>query len=188
MSLVGGIDSENPDIVPGCIVKLKGLVNNPELNDHEGVVLGFDANRGRFTVYTRRFAFDITGNKKINVRPDNLVVDTQKPACPMFTTKICPTLGRDFDLPFGISVDVSESVCIGPMSEFVSGPCPFIEKEFAAPGATLNHISVSVGLGVYLSSPIDHASDPCDELQCAMRAGELCRAAITRQAQLRRVQ
>ena len=143
MSLVGGIDSENPDIVPGCVVKLKGLVNNPELNDHEGVVLGFDANRGRFTVYTRRFAFDITGNKKINVRPDNLVVDTQKPACPMFTTKICPTLGRDFDLPFGISVDVSETVPIGPMSEFVSGPCPFIEKELAAPGATLNHISVS---------------------------------------------
>ena len=142
MDLVGGADPAHPQFVPGALVKIDGLVNTPELNGTDGVILGHIAEKGRFVVCTRRFPMDYTGNKKMNVKPTNLILDAETPACPLFATKVCPTLGHSFDLQFGISIDVSEAVTLGTPSEFCSGPAAFLDRKFAAPGAKINNISV----------------------------------------------
>ena len=142
MDLVGGADPAHPQFVPGALVKIDGLVNTPELNGNDAVILGHNAEKGRFVVCTRRFPMDYTGNKKMNVKPVNLILDTETPACPLFATKVCPTLGLGFDLQFGISIDVSETITLGTPSEFVSGPAAFLDRKFAAPGAKIDNISV----------------------------------------------
>jgi hypothetical protein len=69
----GGINAEQPDIVPGSWVKINGLVSSPEHNGETALVFGFNTERGRYKVFlANTFIGKRDTDKVLNVKPQNI--------------------------------------------------------------------------------------------------------------------
>lgn len=64
----GGSSAEAEVFRPGVHVRIFGLKAAPDLNDRQGILVGFDADSGRWRVRLR-------DEKVLGVKPDNLIVD-----------------------------------------------------------------------------------------------------------------